>query len=457
MFHPVVFREYDIRGVYNQDFDLEFAFLLGKAFAKYVFDRTGADHPRITLGYDARNSSPDIIKSLARGLVQSGSHVVHLGMVTTPISYYSTFALANVRGSIMVTGSHNPPNYNGFKISLGNTTIFGDEIQDLKKIIQKGEFLSGQGTETEIDILTPYLQRYKEEFGTLKPVKVVVDCGNGAAGVIVRKLYESLGLQPIILFEEPDGNFPNHHPDPTIEKNLTALAAKVRETGAAVGIGFDGDADRIGVVDHTGRMILGDELIIIFGRNIAKKIPGSKIIGDVKCSDRLYSDLAKFGAKPIMWKSGHSLIKGKIKKEGAPFGGEMSGHVFFADRNYGYDDAPYAGLRLLEILSETGKDIPQLLEGLPSSYATPEIRIDTTEEKKIAVVNKLKEVFPQNCDEYQINTLDGIRVSFDNGWALARASNTQPVLVVRFESNTPEGLATIQSRFEKVIDPVLNG
>lgn len=456
MFEPVIFREYDVRGVYEKEFDLDFAYKLGRAFITYVFNKTGKSAPRVSIGYDARRSSLDIVERLSQGMKDGGASVQILGLVTSPICYYSTFQL-DLDGAIMVTGSHNPPEYNGFKISLGKTTIHGEEIQNLKKILLAENFVSGTGTIKNYDIFPEYLARYKTEFGSLKPIKVVLDCGNGAAGSIVRRLYSVAGLQPEILFEEPDGAFPNHHPDPTVEKNLVQLAKKVVETGAVCGIGFDGDADRIGVVDHTGRMVFGDELMTIFARSVLKETKGVKIVGDVKCSDRMYHDIANGGGEPIMWKTGHSLIKEKVKIEKAPFGGEMSGHVFFADRNYGYDDAPYAGLRLCEILSTTGKNIPQLLAGLPPSFNTPEIRIDTTEDKKVLIVEKVKEKFNQlaKTEDIKINLIDGIRISFPDGWALARASNTQPVLVVRFESVTAEGLKRIESSVMDVVNKYL--
>jgi phosphomannomutase/phosphomannomutase/phosphoglucomutase len=455
MHKPVIFREYDIRGVYNEDFDKNFAYNLGKSFVTYLAD-SGVKSPNITLGHDARLSCAEIIENLSKGIQESGGHVTLLGLVTTPVCYYSTFALENIDGAIMVTGSHNPPEYNGFKISKGQWTIFGEEIQKLKHIIDEKRFLTGKGTEKKHDIKPSYYARYKKEFSDLKPIKVVLDCGNGAAGSVVRGLFNAAGLDPVIMFEEPDGRFPNHHPDPTVEKNLVALKQKVLETGAVCGIGFDGDADRIGVVDHTGKMLYGDELMVVISRGILAKTKGAKIIGDVKCSDRMYSDIAKHGGIPIMWKTGHSLVKEKIKVEKAPFGGEMSGHIFFADRNYGYDDAPYAGLRLIEILSQSGKTIPQLLEGLPPAFNTPEIRIDTTEEKKLLIVEKMIQAFPGGAGaDYKVNLTDGIRLSFENGWALCRSSNTQPVLVVRFESNTAEGLQKIQSRVEAVVNKYL--
>lgn len=455
MHKSVIFREYDIRGVYNEEFDDGFAYDLGRAFVTYLAD-SGIKNPTLTIGNDARLSCPAITKALSRGIRECGGNVVLLGLVTTPVCYFSTFALENVDGAIMVTGSHNPPHYNGFKISKGKSTIFGDEIQKLRIIIDQKRYLSGAGTEKSHDIKPQYYDRYKKEFGDIKPVKVVLDCGNGAAGSIIKGLYNAVGLDPLILFEKPDGNFPNHHPDPTVEKNLVDLQKKVKETGAICGIGFDGDADRIGVVDHNGRMLYGDELMVIISRAILAETKGAKIIGDVKCSNRLYHDISKRGGIPIMWKTGHSLVKEKIKVEKAPFGGEMSGHIFFADRNYGYDDAPYAGLRLIEILSKTGKTIPELLEGLPHAFNTPEIRIDTTEEKKILIVQKMKEAFSDTTStEYKIDLTDGIRLSFEDGWALCRSSNTQPVLVLRYESNTEAGLKRIQNRVEAVVNRYL--
>ncbi len=452
---PIIFREYDIRGVYNKQFDDEFAYYLGKAFCSFVHKKTGKKNFRLSLGHDARTSSVPLIENLKRGFVESGAEVYMLGMVTSPISYFSTFAL-DLDGGIMVTGSHNPPEYNGFKISFGKTTIHGAEIQQLYKIISENDYVSAPGGSAKTyDIFPEYLERYKKEFGQLKPIKVVLDCGNGAGGVIVKRLFETVGLTPEILFEKPDGTFPNHHPDPTVEENLQDLAKKVKETGAVVGIGFDGDADRIGIVDHTGKMIYGDELMTIYARSVLATKKGEKIVGDVKCSDRMYNDIAKNGGVPVLWKTGHSLVKEKVKSEKAPFGGEMSGHVFFADRNYGYDDAPYAGLRLCEILSQTGKNIPQLLEGLPPAFNTPEIRIDTTEEKKVLIVEKVKEAFSKPSDDFKVNLIDGIRISFNDGWALARASNTQPVLVVRFESSTEAGLKKIQDSVMSVVNKYL--
>lgn len=459
LMNSVIFREYDIRGVYNTDFDKDFAYTLGRAFISYLKKRTGQSGVKVTLGHDARLSSPEIAKSMAEGFKASGAHVIHLGMVTSPISYFSTFTVEGVIGGIMVTGSHNPPDHNGFKISFNKTTIHGDEIKELERIINKREFVEGQGSEETLDILTPYVERYRKEFSSLKEkfsdFPVVVDCGNGAAGTVIRRMYEAVGLKPTILFEQPDGRFPNHHPDPTVEKNLQSLKQEVARKQARVGIGFDGDADRIGLVDDKGRFILGDEMMAVMAYDVIRENPGAKIIGDVKCSDRMFDFIRKNGGEAIMWKTGHSLIKNKVKEVKAPFGGEMSGHVFYADRNYGYDDALYAGLRVIEILAKSGKTISDLLKDLPPAFNTPEIRIDTTEEKKHAIVAKLKERFSNSSADYKTDLLDGIRVSFKDGWALARASNTQPVLVLRFESITEAGLKRIYGSFASVVEPML--
>ena len=453
--NPEIFREYDIRGVVDSDFDIAFAFALGQTFASFVIERLGKPNPQLTIGYDARLHSPSIAKSLCEGMMSCGANVVMLGLVTTPISYFSMFELPGTDGGIMVTGSHNPPEYNGFKLSFAKTSLYGEQIQELLKIMQAKKFAVGKGSQKTYDIFPSYLARYKKEFVNLPQIPFVLDCGNGAAGCIARALFEGVGLKPTILFEEPDGRFPNHHPDPTVEKNLVALKKAVKETGSLIGIGFDGDADRVGIVDHNGRFILGDELMVLVSRAILKEHKGAKIVGDVKCSDRLYDDIRNHGGQPIMWKTGHSLIKTKIKEESCPFGGELSGHIFFADRNYGYDDALYAGLRLVEILARSGKTIPELLEGLPTAYNTPEIRIDTTEAKKWAIVSRLKEIYKEDTAEYKVNMIDGVRISFKNGWALARASNTQPVLVLRFEADTQEGLNQIQERIEAVVNPLL--
>ena len=447
-----IFREYDIRGVYNKDFDKAFAYDLGRSYAAFLEKKLGKT-PAVTVGYDARLSSPEITESLVQGFKDSGAKIYTLGLITTPMSYFSMFHLP-VDGGIMVTGSHNPPDYNGFKISKGKTTIFGDEIQELKKFIEEKIVGQGTGSVEDFDISAPYVEKHQKEFGALKDINIALDCGNGAAGAIARRLYEACGLKPTILFEEPDGHFPNHHPDPTVEENMVDIKKVVAEKGCALGIGFDGDADRIGLVDEKGRFILGDEIMTIVARDILKDNPGAKIIGDVKCSDEMYIDIEKHGGQPIMWKTGHSLIKNKIKEEKSPFGGELSGHIFFSDRNYGYDDAPYAGLRLVEILAKTGKTVDQLLEGVPRTYSTPEIRIETSEENKVVLVKKLQDHF-SNEKELSVNFIDGVRVSYPDGWALVRSSNTQPVITVRFEAKSEAGLEKIQTQMMELVNPLL--
>lgn len=455
--NDVIFREYDIRGVYPDQLDSHFAYNLGRAFATTVRKHFKKEKVTLSIGQDARHSCDEIVSALTKGMNESGANVLLLGLVTTPMTYFSTFQLP-VDGAIQVTGSHNPPEYNGFKISLGRSTIFGSDIQDLRVRILNKDFLSGEGTVEKVDIFPLYIEHHKNEFKKINNVPVVLDCGNGAAGIIARRLFEAVGLRPDILFEEPDGDFPNHHPDPTVEENLQDLRKKVLEIGAVVGIGFDGDGDRIGVIDEHGHMIYGDDLIALFAKDILKKHPGAPIVGDVKCSDRLYAYIKKQGGQPIMWKTGHSLIKEKIRVEKSPFGGEMSGHIFFADRNYGYDDAVYAALRLVEILAASGTSLSKILEDLPKSFNTPEIRIDTTEEKKHYAVELLRQAFSQNHpdEEFSVNLLDGIRISFKDGWALARASNTQPVLVLRYEATTEAGLQRIKTKIEDIILPVIN-
>lgn len=455
LMNSVIFREYDIRGVVGKDYDNQFARALGRAYVSYLIKECGVKRAKICIGQDARLSSPELVRELSRGMAESGAEVLLLGSVTSPITYFSTFNVPGVTGAIMVTGSHNPPEYNGFKISIGKSTIFGDKIKKLEEFIKKADFVTGDGSESQYDIIPEYIERYKKEFGQLKNIPFVVDCGNGAAGTVLRRLYKAVGLHPQILFEMPDGTFPNHHPDPTVEENLLDLVQAVKKSKAILGIGFDGDADRIGVVGHNGRMYYGDELMVLISRSILSKKPGLKIIGDVKCSDRLFTDISKHGGHPIMWKTGHSLIKEKIKVEEAPFGGELSGHIFFADRNYGFDDALYAGLRIVEILGETGKTIDELLADFPPAFNTPEIRIDTTEEKKHLIVEKLRQSFSVPRKDVSVNLIDGIRVSYPFGWALARASNTQPVLVLRFEANSQTHLETIQKEFESIVNPLL--
>jgi phosphomannomutase/phosphoglucomutase len=378
------------------------------------------------------------------GMKDSGIDVKDLGMIPTPLLYFSLHYL-DVDGGIQITGSHNPPEYNGFKICLGTTTIYGEEIQKLGRIAEGGSFPKGKGSVETKEVI----QAYHEEI--LKRIRcgpiarsVVLDAGNGVAGLVAPELYSRMGIKVEKLFCEPDGLFPNHHPDPTLPENLKGLIQKVGDTSADLGIAFDGDADRIGVVDRSGRIIWGDHLMIIFSRDLLKRHPGAKIIGEVKCSQVLYDDIRKRGGVPIMWKAGHSLIKGKMKEEGALLAGEMSGHLFFAERYFGYDDAIYAGARLLEILTTENKELEDLLAGVPSLASTPEIRLDCREDQKFQIVADLASEFKK---EYEVIDVDGARVVFNGGWGLIRASNTQPVLVLRFEAQDQKTLREIQKIF----------
>ncbi|MEK6528745.1 MAG: phosphomannomutase/phosphoglucomutase, partial [Nitrospirota bacterium] len=445
----------DIRGVWGKDLTDETAEIIGRAFASYLLKSFKKDKAKVTVGRDARLHSPAIRDNLIKGLNNSGIDVIDLGMCPTPLQYYSLFKLP-VDGGVMITGSHNPPEFNGFKLSVGRETLFGDTIQDIRKIIEAKDFRSGSGTVESYPVIEDYIDFLKDKFQDLSGIKVVIDSGNGTAGLVAPKILNMLGADVVELYSEPDGRFPNHHPDPVVKKNLAALIAKVKETKSHVGIGYDGDADRIGAVDEDGGIIWGDSLMIIFSRDILKEHPGAKIIGEVKCSQTLYDDIAAHGGMPIMWKTGHSLIKEKLNKEQALLAGEMSGHLFFADRYFGYDDAIYASLRLLEIIKKTGKpySVKSLLKDAPRMTSTPEIRFDCPDEIKFKIVEMAKEAFK----EYPAVTIDGIRIKFDDGWALIRASNTQPALVLRFEAKNAEKLAEIknfvETRLKKIMDNV---
>jgi phosphomannomutase/phosphoglucomutase len=378
--------------------------------------------------------------------------VVDVGMIPTPLLYFSQFHLGLDAG-IQITGSHNPPEYNGFKICRGKTTLHGDAIQEIRRIGELGRFQKGKGSLEQSDVIGPYLNYLGESIqpGSLKR-KVIVDGGNGVAGLVAPEAYRRMGLEVVELFCEPDGRFPHHHPDPTIPENLKDLTVKITEQSADLGIAFDGDADRIGVVDDQGHIIWGDRLMILFSRELLKGYPGARIIGEVKCSQVLYDDIEKHGGKPIMWKVGHSLIKSKMKEEGAILAGEMSGHLFFADRYFGYDDAIYAGARLLEILTQGEESVRDRLTDVPKMASTPEIRMDCPEEKKFQAVATLTETFKK---DYKVIDVDGARVLFKKGWGLVRASNTQPVLVLRFEAEDEESLEEIRELFMDRLKQVL--
>lgn len=446
---PNIFREYDIRGVVGPQLTDETIARLALSLGTF-FRRNGST--RIAIGYDARFSSPGFCDLMAAGLNETGCDAVLAGMVPTPVLYHTVFT-RDVDGGVMITGSHNPPDHNGFKVCLGTSTLFGSQIQEIKEIALGEEFASGSGSVESIEVLTDYCRDIvsRLDLGGRR-LKAVVDAGNGMGGVTAVPIYRELGIDLVELYIEPDSTFPNHHPDPTVEENLIDLIAAVREHGADIGLAFDGDGDRIGVVDENGRVIWGDELMVLFSREILAAQPGATIIAEVKCSQTLFDDIEARGGKAVMWKAGHSLIKAKMKETGAALAGEMSGHIFFADRFYGFDDATYAGGRILEILSKTDKPFSALLTDLPVTFSTPEIRIDCPDDVKFQLVKRVAEEFAKTNE---VITIDGARILFENGWGLVRPSNTQAILVLRFEANSVEELERIRTIVEARVGEVL--
>jgi phosphomannomutase/phosphoglucomutase len=439
MINPFIFREYDIRGVVDQDLTDQVVNLIGKGFSAYIIEK-GAKS--VSVGGDVRLSTNRFLFHLIQGLTTSGINVINIGQVPTPVQYFSMYEL-DVDAGIMITGSHNPPEFNGFKLSLFNSPVFGPEIQKIKEIINSKNFITGNGSSKEIDLKTKYIDYIKSNINVKKPLKIVIDSGNGAGSLVAHELFKELGIETVDLFDTPDGNFPNHHPDPTVEKNIKELIKTVKKTNADFGIGYDGDADRIGVVDENGEIVWGDKLMILFSRDILRQNPGANIIFEVKCSQALPEMIEKFGGTPVMWKTGHSNIKKKMKELKSPLAGEMSGHLFFADRYFGYDDAIYASARLVELLSNIDKTLSELLSDVPKYYSTPEIRVETeSDEVKFKIAEKAKEYFSAN---YQVVDVDGVRILFGDGWGLVRASNTQPVLVLRFEARTKERLDELKN------------
>jgi len=449
--NPVIFREYDIRGTVDKELSPEFARVLGQAYGAMLIARGISPSPsdigdgRIGVGCDCRLSSPAYSDALAQGIADQGFNVVLTGMGPTPQLYYAVFSL-NLSGGIQVTGSHNPSDMNGFKLLIGKQTLSGSDIQELKgfceKVIaspptgQKGSVSPVQVVESYIDSLV----KNSKPFIGQRKLKIVVDGGNGVGGLVGPTVLRQLGVDVIELYCDPDGRFPNHHPDPTELKNIKDLVAAVKEHKADFGIGWDGDADRIGVVDEKGELMFGDMLLLLYGREILKTIPHPTIIGDVKCSSRLFDDLTARGAKAVMWKTGHSLIKGKLKETGGELAGEMSGHIFFKHRYFGFDDALYASCRIAEIVSNTDQPLSSLLSDLKPAVSTPEIRVDCPEQIKFKIASEAQQAF----NEFKVDTIDGVRITFPHGWGLVRASNTQPVLVIRFEAETEELLAEYQ-------------
>jgi phosphomannomutase/phosphoglucomutase len=437
--NPRIFRKYDVRGIVDRDLTPAVVEALGRGYGTYVA-QAGVD--RVSIGYDARLSSPAFCEALTRGIAATGVDVVQIGLVATPTLYFSFFHL-DVGGGVMITGSHNPPEFNGFKLGLHQTTIHGDEIQEVLRIIQSGRFRQGAGRVTEQDIGPAYVQQVAQQVGRVaQPLKVVVDAGNGTGGLFGPQILRRIGVEVHELYCDVNGHFPNHHPDPTVPAYLADLIAEVEATGADLGVAWDGDSDRIGVVDPQGRIVWGDQLMMLFAREILNKHPGAPIIFEVKCSQGLVEEIERLGGEPVMYRTGHSLIKNKMIEMDAPLAGEMSGHLFFADEYYGYDDALYATARLARLLGAQGKPLAALVDQLPRYHATPETRVECPEARKFEIVDQMAAYFKAH---YNVIDVDGVRILFGDGWGLIRASNTQPVLVLRFEAQTPERLAEIQA------------
>ncbi len=447
-----IFREYDIRGVVGTELTTALAEKIGRAYGSLAV-RAGAK--AVAVGRDGRTSALEMRAALLKGLLGCGLDVVDVGICPTPLLYYALFTLP-VGGGVMITASHNPPQYNGFKLCLGKDSLHGAAIQNLKAEIDKGRFKSGQGKVSEHPIIPDYMAYMKKSFAHVKArnLHAVVDCGNGMGGLVGPEALRLLGCRVTGMYVEVDGRFPNHHPDPTVAANLQDLIKRVRDTKADVGIAYDGDADRIGAVDEKGQILWGDKLLILYARDVLKQKPGATIISEVKASQVFYDDVVKQGGRSVMWKAGHSLIKAKMKEEKAALAGEMSGHMFFADRYFGYDDAIYASCRLIEILAKAGKPLSTLLADLPPTFSTPEIRVDCPDDVKFTVVEEAKK---QLAREHRIIDIDGVRVLFPEGWGLIRASNTQPALVLRFEATSEAALQRIRDIVESQVKQYVAG
>jgi phosphomannomutase/phosphoglucomutase len=454
--NPLIFREYDIRGVADRDLDDGLARDVGRAFGTFVARKHadqrqagGRKATRVALGRDCRLSSDRLHAALLEGLIETGMTVVDLGVGPTPQMYFGVFHL-DLDGGVQITGSHNPPAENGFKLMCGKQTLAGDEIRELRQMIEQRAFdLPGGGTVESFDPMPAYCGYMRGNVRLARTnIRFAIDAGNGAGGPLAMAVMRSLGLSPEAMYCEMDGRFPNHHPDPSQVENLTELIERVRTQNLELGLAYDGDADRLGVIDERGEIIWGDKLMILFSRDILRRHPRAAILGEVKCSQTLYDDIARHGGRPIVWKTGHSLIKRKMKEESALLAGEMSGHLFFADRYYGYDDAIYASLRMLEIVAASGKPLSALLADVPPMFATPEIRVDCPDEVKFDVVASVLARFRKDHDVLDV---DGARIGFEGGWGLVRASNTQPALVLRFEASSPERLDVIRRDVESAV------
>jgi phosphomannomutase/phosphoglucomutase len=441
-----IFKAYDIRGVIGTTLDAGVARQIGQAFGRAVLAK---GERRVVIGRDGRLSGPELAAALAQGLQAAGVDVIDLGVVATPMVYYGTKVL-DASSGIMVTGSHNPPNYNGFKMVLAGEAIHGATITALYDSIaaHDGAPAASQGSYSPHDIRADYLQRIIGDVKIARPIKIAVDCGNGVAGAFAGDLFRGMGCEVIELFCEVDGNFPNHHPDPAHPENLQDLIRCLRATDAEIGIAFDGDGDRLGVVTKDGQIIYPDRQMMLFAADVLTRHPGAQILYDVKCTRHLAPWISSHGGQPLMWKTGHSLVKAKLRETGAPLGGEMSGHIFFSDRWYGFDDGLYSGARLLELLTRVA-DPSALLNALPQSDSTPELHLELAEGENVALIDQLRDAsFPGN---ERIITIDGLRVEYPDGFGLARSSNTTPVVVMRFEAETPEALRRIQAEFKRVI------
>lgn len=432
-----IFREYDIRGKVSDDFPPEVVKNLGKAFGTFIKRGGGKE---IALSGDIRLSTPMLIEQFKNGVLSTGLDVINIGILPTPANYYSMFKL-DVAGAVQITGSHNPPEFNGFKMSRNKKAVFGDSIQELRIIIENKDFELGKGSEASYNILSDYKRMINSKINIQKKIRVVMDCGNAAGAICAPEIFKNLNVELSELYCDVDGTFPNHHPDPTVEKNLIDLMEKIKSGDYDIGIAFDGDADRVGVVDETGEIIWADQLMALFLPEIIN--PGDEILFDVKCSQALEEMIVKYGGKPVMWKTGHSLIKQRMSELNCKLGGEMSGHIFFADDFYGFDDAIYVAARIVQTLSRSDKTLSELKKELPKYYATPEMRFEVkSDEEKFRITKEAVDYFKDN---YDCITIDGVRIKFGDGWGLVRASNTQPVIVCRFEANTPERMEEIKA------------
>jgi phosphomannomutase/phosphoglucomutase len=446
-----VFREYDIRGLTATELTPSFAEALGRGFGAYLRERNpGAQS--VVVGRDHRTSSPGLFEGFARGVRAQGIDVLAIGIVPTPLTYFAANTLP-VDGLCMITGSHNPPEYNGFKVGIGRTTLAGPEVQELKaRVLSSAPSAARAGACTDVDVVTPYLHFVSQTLGTARrKLRVVVDPGNGTGAIVAPRLLRALGHDVVELFCELDGTFPNHHPDPTVPENLRDLQKAVRDSRADVGVAFDGDSDRLGAVDEQGNILWGDQLLLLFARDVLAEHPGAAIVGEVKCSQTLYDEIEKRGGRPVMWKAGHSLIKAKMKEEHALLAGEMSGHIFFRHRYFGFDDGIYSAARLLELVARDGRPLSQMLADVPKTFSSPEIRKDFPEEKKFAAVERAKEKLRRHGRTVEV---DGVRLVVDGGWGLIRASNTQPLLVLRYEAISEEKLRELERLLDRTVDEV---